>query len=402
MKFQLTGREKSELFGEGIVTVILLLLLNMSIFLIMDQLIDTNPGIENGIFQIKMSLSFGPQHLQLWSWGWVFTVLMLLADAFVLYWRLIRRYRQMQLRHVIVELHYIASGHFDHRIPFTLTGQMQRVVESVNALVESTINSLEEERAIERSKDELITNVSHDIRTPLTSIIGYLGLIEDKQYQSEADLLKYTHTAFLKSKQMKSLVNDLFEYTKVRQTDAKLQTVQIDLNAMLEQLGASFELEASKKGMQIQVDVGAEPLMFDADPEKLARVFNNLVSNALKYGQGGKHIYLSATQLSNREVQVVIANDGEPIPQSSLTQIFERFYRVERSRSKETGGTGLGLAIALGIVELHHGYIYATSDEKLTQFIMHFPLKHSETLKIPEKLARQMKRATQAADQEAK
>src|SRR5699024_715598 len=134
--------------------------------------------------------------------------------------------------------------------------------------VESTINSLEEERAIERSKDELITNVSHDIRTPLTSIIGYLGLIEDKQYQSEADLLKYTHTAFLKSKQMKSLVDDLFEYTKVRQTDAKLQTVQIDLNAMLEQLGASFELEASKKGMQIQVDVGAEPLMFDADPEK--------------------------------------------------------------------------------------------------------------------------------------
>lgn len=384
MKFQLTGREKSELFGEAIVTIILLLLLNMSIFLIVDQLIATNPGIENGIFQIKMSLSFGPQHIQFWSWGWAFTLLMLIVDAFVLYWRLIRRYRQMQLRHVIVELHYIASGHFDHRIPFTLSGQMQRVVESVNALVDSTISSLEEERSIERSKDELITNVSHDIRTPLTSIIGYLGLIEDKQYQHEEDLLKYTHTAFLKSKQMKSLVDDLFEYTKVRQTDAKLETVQIDLNAMLEQLGASFELEASKKDMQVTVDVSDKALMIEADPEKLARVFNNLVSNALKYGHGGKNIYLSARKISNREVEAVVANDGEPIPQSDLGQIFERFYRVEGSRSKETGGTGLGLAIALGIVELHHGYIYASSDEKITKFIMRFPVKHSDVLKASE------------------
>jgi signal transduction histidine kinase len=392
LKFQLTGREKSELFGEAIVTIIVMLLLNMSIFLIIDQLIDTNPGIENGIFQIKMSLSFGPQHIQFWSWGWAFTLLMLIGDTFVIYWRLTRRYRQMQLRHVIVELHYIASGHFDHRIPFTLSGQMQRVVESVNALVDSTITSLEEERAIERSKDELITNVSHDIRTPLTSIIGYLGLIEDQQYQSKEDLLKYTHTAFLKSKQMKSLVDDLFEYTKVQQTDAKLETVQIDLNAMLEQLGASFELEASKKGMKITVNVGTTPLMFDADPEKLARVFNNLVSNALKYGHGGKNIYLSAKKVSNREVEVVVANDGEPIPQSDLRQIFERFYRVEGSRSKETGGTGLGLAIALGIVELHHGYIYASSDEQITKFTMHFPIKHSDTLKAPEKCSASIKK----------
>lgn len=390
MKFHLTGREKSELFGEGIVTIILLLLLNMSVFLIIDQLIDMNPGVENGIFQIKMSLSFGPQHIQFWSWGWAFTALMLIADAFILYWRLIRRYRQMQLRHVIVELHYIASGHFDHRIPFTLPGEMQRVVESVNALVDSTIRSLEEERAIERSKDELITNVSHDIRTPLTSIIGYLGLIEDKQYKSEEDLLKYTHTAFLKSKQMKSLVDDLFEYTKVRQTGVELETIQIDLNAMLEQLGASFELEASKKGMEVQVDVDDGALMFDADPEKLARVFNNLVSNALKYGHGGKHIYLSAKKVSNREVEAIVANDGEPIPESDLTQIFERFYRVEGSRSKETGGTGLGLAIALGIVELHHGYIYATSDEKLTKFVMHFPVHHQDTLKAPESIMKKM------------
>ena len=380
MKFSLTAREKSELFGEGIVTVILLLLLNMSIFMIVNQEISSNPGLQDGIFQIKMSLLIGPNDLQIWSWGSLFTFVMLLVDCWVVYWRLTRRYHQMQLRHVIAELHYIASGHFEHRIPFKLSGQMQRVVESVNALVDSTISAMEEERRIERSKDELVTNVSHDIRTPLTSIIGYLGLIENKQYNTETELLQYTHTAFLKANQMKSLVDDLFEYTKVRQDGVTLNINEINLGAMLGQIAASYELEARKKQMQIHVDVPAEPLMIEADGEKLARVFNNLLSNALKYGHGGKNIYLQAKKVTPDEVRVGIANDGEPIPKDSLPQIFDRFYRAESSRSRETGGSGLGLAIAQGIVERHHGYIYVTSNEELTEFVMHFPIKHDSTL----------------------
>ena len=380
MKFSLTAREKSELFGEGIVTVILLLLLNMSIFMIVNQEISNNPGLQNGIFQIKMSLFLGPTDLQIWSWGGLFTLMMIIADCGIVYWRLMRRYRQMQLRHVIAELHYIASGHFDHRIPFKLSGQMQRVVESVNSLVDSTINAMEEERRIERSKDELVTNVSHDIRTPLTSIIGYLGLIENKQYNNDEELLQYTHTAFLKANQMKSLVDDLFEYAKVRQAGVTLNIVPLDIGAMLEQVAASYELEANKKGMAIHVDVPAEPLVIEADGEKLVRVFNNLVSNALKYGAGGKNIYLKAMLVSEKELKVTIANDGEQIPQKSLEQVFDRFYRAESSRSRETGGSGLGLAIAQGIVERHHGYIYVTSDAELTEFIMHFPVKHADSL----------------------
>lgn len=385
MQFKLTTREKSELFGEGVATVILLLLLNMSIFVIANQEIARNPGLAAGIFQIKLSLSLGPHAIRLWSWGWVFTGLMLLADAFIVYWRLMRRYRQMQLRHVISELHYIASGHFSHRIKFTLDGQMQRVVESVNALVDSTINAMEEERRIERSKDELITNVSHDIRTPLTSIIGYLGLIEDNQYGSEEELKKYTHTAFLKSKQMKSLVDDLFEYTKVRQPDLPLSIVKIDLGAMLEQIGASYELEGNKKGMEVEVSVPDEPVFMEADGEKLARVFNNLISNAFKYGRDGKHVYLSVKQLSSKEVVVKIENDGEPIPEDAVPQLFDRFYRAESSRSRETGGSGLGLAIVQSIVERHNGYIYVESNASLTSFVMHFPTEHKNVVRKPVK-----------------
>jgi hypothetical protein len=116
---KLTAREKSELFGEGVVTVILLLLLNLSVYVLLDQMIESNPQLANGIFQIKMSLSFGPNHIRFWSWGWLFVCIMVILDVFVVYWRLMRRYRQMQLQHVIAELHYIANGHLNHRNSFS-------------------------------------------------------------------------------------------------------------------------------------------------------------------------------------------------------------------------------------------------------------------------------------------
>lgn len=381
---KLTTREKSALIMEGIVTVVILLLLNLSVIVILNEMIQANPGLQDGIFIIKRSVFIGPAHYQLWSWENIFIALMIVFDVGVVYWRLIRRYHQMQLRHIIGELHYIANGHFDHRIPFTLKGDTQRVVTSVNSLVDSVISSIEEERRIEKSKDELITNVSHDLRTPLTSIIGYLGLVEDRQYHSEEELLKYTNTAFNKAKQMKSLVDDLFEYTKMRQTDTPLTIAHLDLTQMMAQLAASFELEANEKGMTLVTDVGDEPIHIEADAEKLGRVFNNLIGNALKYGGDGKHIYLRAKQLSDREVAVSVENDGSKIPEAALGQVFERFYRVEESRSKATGGTGLGLAIAQSIVSLHGGYIYVTSDDDLTRFVIHLPIKNGDRLKRPD------------------
>ncbi|AQW20705.1 two-component sensor histidine kinase [Lentilactobacillus curieae] len=377
---KLTGREKTELIFEGIITVILLLMLNLSIIILIQQSIEANPGLRDGIFIIKRSILIGPDHYRLWSWENIFIVLLLLFDAAVVYWRLIRRYHQMELRHIISELHYIANGHLDHRINFNLSGNTQSVVDSVNALVDSVIDSINEERAIEKSKDDLITNVSHDLRTPLTSILGYLGLIQDKQYRSDADVLKYTEIAYLKAKQMKSLVDNLFEYTKVRQMDTKLSYNRIDLTQMMEQLVASFELDAAKHGLKISANESAKQLFVEADAEKLGRVFNNLISNAIKYGGGGKNIYLKAKFISDEEAQIDVSNDGPKIPGKALDQIFERFYRVEESRNKDTGGSGLGLAIAQSIVALHGGYIKVTSDDELTTFSIHIPIKPGQKL----------------------
>lgn len=374
---KLTTHEKTSLVFEAVITIILLAMLDLAVITILQGVIRSNPGVAVGIYIIKKSLVFSPTHIRIWSYqGWVIGILVVL-DLIVLWWRLVRRYHQYQMHHIINELHYIANGHLDHRIPFKVRGDAQHVIVSVNALVDSTVRSMNDERKMEKSKDELITNVSHDLRTPLTSIIGYLGLVEDHQYRSEEDILKYTHTAYEKAKQMKNLVEDLFEFTKVQQSGAPVSMMQLDLGQLLEQVAASFELEGRKRGIDISVEVVPSPLKIEADPEKLGRVFSNLVSNALKYGNGASYIRLSAREHGST-VQIKVSNDGESIPSDSVDHLFERFYRVEGSRSKKTGGTGLGLAIVKSIVDLHHGKVLARSNDNETSFIVDLPVKQDK------------------------
>lgn len=177
---------------------------------------------------------------------------------------------------------------------------------------------------------------------------------------------------------MKSLADDLYEYTTVRQSQTTMSMSELHVNSMLEQVAASFELEAEKKNIQLNVETTPADITMEADAEKMGRVFNNLVSNALKYGNGATNINLIATRKDVDKIVIRVENDGEPIPNDALTKIFERFYRVETSRSVETGGTGLGLAITQSIIELHHGKISVTSDEALTAFIIELPLKQEE------------------------
>ena len=371
-KVILTTKEKSELFGEGVITVILLLLLNLSIIILINLAVLNDPRLENGIFFLKKTITFA-NGVHLWSWQRLFIGFMLVGDAIVVYWRLIRRYHQMQLRHVIEELHYIADGHFDHRIPFRVKTDLQKVIDSINALVDSTVASMEEERQIEQSKDDLITNVSHDIRTPLTSIIGYLGLLKNSELNE--DQTKYIQIAYDKALQMKALAEDLFEYTTLRSaTNNKLVLAPLHVNSMLEQIAAGFELEAEKKHITFNVITRPRELVIDADAKMIVRMLNNLISNALKYGHGASEINLIANKVNNEFVELRVENNGEQIPKKSLQKIFDRFYRVESSRNLKTGGTGLGLAITKSIVDLHGGTIKCQSTPELTSFIIQLPL----------------------------
>ena len=293
-KVKLTSKEKSELLGEAILTIILLVLLNIAILALAKIVIDGNSNLKAVVLELRQVVFNGTLNIKSYPLEKVAIFLLIIMDIIVLAWRLIRRYHQMQLRHIIKELHFIAEGNYNHRIPFKLNGDLGRIINNVNQLVNNTVAAMEEERRIEQSKDELITNISHDIRTPLTSIIGYLGLIEEKRYNSDEELLHYTHTAFKKSKQMKTLVDDLFEYTKVRQANTQLNVIKFDLYQLLEQLAVDFELEASNKNMTLEVICHPIPFLMMGDTEKLVRVFNNLITNALKYGSKGDSIVLLA------------------------------------------------------------------------------------------------------------
>lgn len=377
--FKLKRSERQELWIEGILTMGLLLLVNFAIGNILVNFIRNNQGVTDGIFIIKQSVTFGPFQQPLLSWEGLFWIIMLVVDSLIVWWRLVRIYKRIEISRIIDELHYISDGHFEHKIPFQLTGDNERVVTSVNFLVDNVIKSMEDERRIEKSKDDLVTSVSHDLRTPLTSIIGYLGLIEDHQYQSEADLLKYCKIAYEKAQQMKLLVDQLFEYTKANNLKQRqLEMNPIDVNQLLAQLETSFALEADKKGIKIVVKPLKKDVIMSSNAELVGRIFNNLITNAIAYGEGAKKITLSV-KAKGDQIQFTVANDGKKIPSAVTERIFERFYREESSRNTNTGGSGLGLAIVKEIIQNQGGTIKVSSNDKLTAFVFTLPIKGKQT-----------------------
>ena len=370
--FKLTSNEKWFLVGEGFITAGIILLLYYAAYQIFQILVSTFPNffadfwVFGGLF-IEMKdqslLEVNP---------FVYIFLILLAVTAII-WRLRRRYRNYEIKHIIAELHYIAQGNFNHRIPPSSDENLQDFIRSIHVLVDSTVSAMEEERRIEQTKDELITNVSHDIRTPLTSIIGYLGLVEEGRFDTIEEAQSYIHTAYQKSRQMKVLVNDLFEYTTVRQTDTPLNVIQFDMIQLLEQLAIDFQIEADASAMKIEITSSVKRYLMEGDPEKLVRVFSNLITNALKYGKDGDLIAIEVCDQNDNVVEIRIKNNGEKIPNEALEQLFERFYRAESSRTQETASTGLGLAIAQSIVELHKGMITVETNDVWTTFVITLP-----------------------------
>ncbi|GEK91307.1 sensor histidine kinase [Alkalibacterium kapii] len=370
---KLTKKEKWRLAFEAVVTAGIIFLCYFAVYEIFRWFVTTFKDIVSDVWFFGDVLD-DISNQELWGLTPLVFLFLTIIAGVAIYWRLKRRYRQYELKHIIKELHYIALGNYDHRIRGSYSGDIGKVVESIHMLVDSTIMAMEEERRIEQSKDELITNVSHDIRTPLTSIIGYLGLIEEDRYESEKQAKKYVHTAYEKAKQMKALVDDLFEYTTVRQTTVPLDYVTFDMVQLLEQVAIDFELEAEKKGKSIHITSEKKQMIMRADTEKIVRVFHNLLSNALKYGKNGEHILISVKEQRN-ELSVSVKNDGATLTKEALNQLFERFYRAETSRSQETSGTGLGLAIAQSIVELHNGKITARVENGWTIFDVLLPME---------------------------
>ncbi len=291
---------------------------------------------------------------------------------FLLIYSLITYKKYKNIDILVDSLEDMSKGNLDKRIEINSKGDIGEVATNINNIVSQLKNLTIEERKAQQTKTDLITNVSHDLRTPLTSIIGYLNLIEEDKYKDEVELRYYTNIAYEKAQNLNILINDLFELTKMQNRTMSFDKIEINLAELISQVVSQFGIELRHANMECKIDFKSEKIMINADPVKLVRAFENLITNAMRYGKDGKFIDIKVKQEESMAIVQVI-NYGEPIPLVDLPHIFDRFYRVEKSRNTYGGGSGLGLAITKNIIERHEGSILATSDNNATMFQVKLP-----------------------------
>ena len=265
---KLSRSEKFELMLEAIVTLWIVFFFYLSVILLFSAIID----VELDFLELKtLRVQFMLTEVRLLNIFYLFSGLLLIISAILVLWRIRRRLSIIRLGHVFKQLEFITEGNYDYRIPDTNLGNLSSVVTSINKLVDSTVEAMEEERRIEKTKDELITNVGHDIRTPLTSIIGYLGLIENKQYHNVEEILDYTHTAYTKALHMQTLVAELFDYASSKQTTYVLQPSEIQLKLFMEQSQTGFPVYYSFNAFVFLIILTVVPILVSW--RKLTKLF---------------------------------------------------------------------------------------------------------------------------------
>lgn len=253
------------------------------------------------------------------------------------------------------------------KVPRTLRG----VGGELSAVRNRLLLQQEEIQKEAKRQQDLIAFLAHDLKTPLTSVLGYLELLWDEPGLTEEQRAKYTGIALDKARRLEELVGEFFDINTMELTLAKRENVQ--LSFLLEQISDEFYPFFAQNELKFEPQI--QPgLVVEGDGDRLARVFDNVLRNAVSYSTPGGPVLLSARREGDKAV-VTIANDGLEIPEKELTNIFQKFYRLDAARSTRTGGAGLGLAIAKEIVELHGGSIRAECTGVRTAFVITLPLK---------------------------
>lgn len=223
----------------------------------------------------------------------------------------------------------------------------------------------------EQRKNDLVVYLAHDIKTPLTSVIGYLSLLDEAPDMPPGQKAKYVGITLEKAYRLEQLINEFFEITRFNLQTIVLNKEKINLPFMLQQMADEFYPMLTPQGKQVSVNV-PDGLILWGDADKLARVFNNILKNAIAYSYENSIIDISAKQ-QDKNIVITFTNQGNPIPQGKLETIFEKFYRLDTARSTSTGGAGLGLAIAQEIVMAHNGTISVESNSENTTFTIKLP-----------------------------
>ncbi|MCH4570531.1 HAMP domain-containing sensor histidine kinase [Bacillus sp. ES1-5] len=275
-------------------------------------------------------------------------------------------------------IHHLANGDFTNEVRVSSNDEFGYIAREINVASEKLKEAVERGDFAESSKDQLIVNLAHDLRTPLTSVLGYLDLILKDENLTKEQIKHFSTIAFTKSERLESLIDELFEITRMNYGMLQLDKRPIDISELLIQLEEELYPLLEKKGLEARLNMDSY-LPISGDGKLLARVFENLLTNAIRYGYDGKFVDVNA-YVESEEVVVQIINYGDSIPEEDLPYLFDMFYTGDKARSEQQGSTGLGLFIAKNIVEQHDGKISAESNVIRTIFEVRLPKEESEAI----------------------
>ncbi|WP_342433995.1 HAMP domain-containing sensor histidine kinase [Neobacillus sp. FSL H8-0543] len=303
-------------------------------------------------------------------------LLIFIPLSIVFFYLLTKRY-SIYFHKISQGINHLALGEFKHPIQLQSNDEFGQIAKDINLASKKLEEAIERGDFSESSKDQLVVNLAHDLRTPLTSVLGYLDLIlkDDNLTKEQKD--HFLKIAFTKSQRLEKLLDELFEITRMNYGMLPLKKTDINISDLLIQLKEELYPLFEKNDLTVRVNLPSE-LPFWGDGELLARVFENLLTNANRYGYDGQYVDITGL-IDAGEVVVQVVNYGDMIPENELPHLFDMFYNGDKSRTAQEDSTGLGLFIAKNIVEQHHGTISAESSFRQTQFEVRLPQKHPIT-----------------------
>lgn len=281
-------------------------------------------------------------------WATLFGVLLSTAMVSYLSWSISRPLRTIE--RTAAE---IGRGNYAERVQVHTSDEINDLAQTINTMAEKLEKVEQERHHLEQVRNDFLANVSHELRTPLTAVQGFLEALQDGLVEEEEARQKYYAVMYSETMQINRLVDDLMDLMKLENNEVTLAKFPVDVKELLGKIAFSFHPEAEEKGIRLEVDVPDELPKIYADRDRVAQIIKNLVKNALKFTEEGE-IRLSATA-EDRWVRIRVTDTGVGISADDLNRIWERFFKVDRGRSKKNKGTGLGLAIVKELVELHDG-----------------------------------------------
>lgn len=276
---------------------------------------------------------------------------------------LLQRKTARDIEQIAGAVQQISEGDLYTELEIQGDGELSNIANNIVRMEKDIQALIEKERTSEKSKTDLITNVAHDLRTPLTSILGYLDILKKSPDLPKDMQQKYLEIAYTKSERLQKLIEELFGFTKLSYGKINMHIAEVDIVKLLTQLLEESYPNFEKNDLSYEFISNVDTKVIEADGDLLARLFDNLITNAIKYGKEGKRIKVRLHD-EGETVTVKVVNYGYVIPENELPLIFDKFYRTDHSRTNANGpgGTGLGLAIVKDITEIHQGNVSVSSD----------------------------------------